>query len=114
MDWIARNSPKYLLIINDLSYGGERGIRTRSAIILRASYRFQVAKVAIDAIVARAAWPILAHGEVQLNAVHRIRGQIRRLLRSWASSSPFVFGRQLSKPSSASAPDDAPFADKKV
>ena len=37
------------------------GIRTRSAIILPTTCRFYVAGVAIDATVAMAAWPILAH-----------------------------------------------------
>jgi hypothetical protein len=38
------------------------GIRTRCGTIRSATCRFYVAKVAIDAIVAMAPWPILAHG----------------------------------------------------
>jgi hypothetical protein len=41
--------------------GGEGGIRTRCATIPSATCRFYFANVAIDAMVARAAWPILAH-----------------------------------------------------
>jgi hypothetical protein len=41
--------------------GGEGGIRTRSATIRSATCGFYVAKAAIDATVAMAAWPILAH-----------------------------------------------------
>jgi hypothetical protein len=43
------------------------GIRTRSATIRPATCGFHVAKGAIDATVAMAAWPILAHGEIELN-----------------------------------------------
>ncbi len=67
------------------------GIRTRSAIILPTTCRFYVAGVAIDAMVAMAAWPILAHGpDSDTSVLFRCRGVHSAHVFAMSSSLPAV------------------------